>query len=344
MDEYQTEACGRPVTQPFVYGPVSMSMPTSSLLLAGLAAATLVVPATGAPAPVALASASAAPHWSAPDIVFPADPSAQAAPSILMDPSGRAIAVSSDARGPVIATGDAAGHFGAPDVVAPGQQPADGVSGALGPDGTLAVGWDVGGAAFVAVRKAGASSFDGPVQLTPANGLTPALAVGPDGTVTAVWRERTGSGKTKSYAIKVVTFGPSGGVGDAQTFDAGTSPIDFTVAAVAPDGTFAIGWRRAAPTYRIRVAIRPAGAATFGEPALVDNGGQGFDTDVSLTFASDGTLAAGWANQGGGFVALRPAGGAFGAPQLVSVPGQRGYGLGVAGGPNGVLSAGWDGG
>src|SRR3954465_3971580 len=99
-----------------------MSMPTPKLLLAGLAAATLVVPA----------AASAAPHWSAPDIVFPADPTAQAVPSILMDPPARAIPVSSDARGPVIATGDASGRFGAPEVVAPNQQPADGVSGALG--------------------------------------------------------------------------------------------------------------------------------------------------------------------------------------------------------------------
>src|SRR3954471_12983177 len=174
-----------------------MSMPTPRILLAGLAAAAFaVVPAT----------ASAAPHWSAPDIVFPADPSAQAAPSILMDPSGRAIAVSSDARGPVIATGDATGHFGAPEVAASGQQPADGVSGALGADGTLAVGWDVGGVVQVAVRKAGSASFDAPVELTPANGGTPALAVAPDGTVTAVWRERTGTGKGKSYAIKVVTF------------------------------------------------------------------------------------------------------------------------------------------
>src|SRR3954471_8899121 len=124
-----------------------MSMPTPRILLAGLAAAAFaVVPAT----------ASAAPPWSAPDIVFPADPSAQAAPSIVMDPSGRAIAVSSDVRGPVIATGDAAGHFGAPEVVAPGQQPADGVAAARGAGGAVAVGWDIDGVVRVAVRAAGA--------------------------------------------------------------------------------------------------------------------------------------------------------------------------------------------
>ena len=306
---------------------------TPRILISALAALA-VLPAT----------ASAAPHWSAPDIVFPADPASQAAPSILMDSAGRAIAVSSDARGPVIATGDATGHFGAPDVVAPGQAPADGVDGALGADGTLAVGWDVDGVVRVAVRKAGASSFDAPVDLTPANGGTPALAVGPDGTVTAAWREKSGAGKTKSYVIKVVTFGPSGGAGDAQTFDAGTSPVDSAIAAAAPDGTFAIAWRRAAPTYRVRVAVRAPGAATFGEPTLLDGGGQGLDTDVNLAFGSDNTLAAGWANQSGAFVALRPAGGAFGAPQNVSAGSGRGYGLGLAGGPGGVLSAGFDGG
>src|SRR3954453_17179315 len=110
-----------------------MSMPTPRILLAGLAAAAFaVVPAT----------ASAAPRWSAPDIVFPADPSAQAAPSILMDPSGRAIAISSDARAPVLAAGDPTGHFPAPEVVAPGKPPPDGVSNPLGADVTLAVGWD----------------------------------------------------------------------------------------------------------------------------------------------------------------------------------------------------------
>src|SRR4051794_13511117 len=143
------------------------------------------------------AAAAAAPHWSAPDIVFGADPAAQAAPSVLMDAAGRAIAVSSDARGPVIATGDAAGHFGAPEVVASGRQPADGVSGALGPDGTLAVAWDVAGAVRVAVRGPG-GGFAAPVELTPANGSTPALAVGPDGTVTAVWRESSGGGKSRN--------------------------------------------------------------------------------------------------------------------------------------------------
>src|SRR3954468_21272416 len=244
-----------------------MSMPTPRILLAGLAAAAFaVVPAT----------ASAAPHWSAPDIVFPADPSAQAAPSILMDSGGRAIAVSSDVRGPVIATGDATGHFAAPEVVAPGQPPADGVSGALGADGTLAVGWDAGGAVRVAVRHPGAG-FGDPVELTPANGSTPALAVAPDGTVAAVWRERSGTGKTKSYAIKAVAFGPSGGSGDAQTFDAGTSPIDSALAAASPDGSVAIGWRRAAPRYKVRVAVRPAGGQ-FETPTLLDNGTAGFDT------------------------------------------------------------------
>src|SRR3954470_16958358 len=104
-------------------------MASPRILILGLAAAALAVPAT----------AQAAPHWSAPDIVFAADPTAQAAPSVVMDAGGRAIAVSTDARGPLLATGDAAGHFGSPEVVAANQGPADGVRAALGADGTLAV-------------------------------------------------------------------------------------------------------------------------------------------------------------------------------------------------------------
>ena len=178
---------------------------------------------------------------------------------------------------------------------------------------------------------------------TTANSLVPQIAVGPDGTATAIWTHEVGG----AFIVQAATRAAG-----SSTFSA---PVDLSAAsgqartpqiAFAADGATTVVWDRFDGTnYRVQATTRAAGANTFSAPVNVSASGS--DASVpEVAIAPDGTTTAVWVLFNGTHdvvqTATRAAGAStFSAPVDLSDTTKNSYKPQVASGPGGTTTAVW---
>lgn len=296
-----------------------------------LAPTLLSLAALAATTPCALAAGA----WSSPVPLTAAGDDGTPAGAFVA-PDGRSLAVFSGASGHRLAIGTVAGAFSPPAGLA-APQASSAADAALGGDGTLAVGWNAGGTAHVAVVAPGSTTAS--VSDLPGPGAAGvSVAVADDGAVTVAYRTKSGA---SSYALLAATAPKGGGFPAPATLSSGSGAIDAPDVAAGPNGALAVAFRRQAPGYRAHVAVRPAGAAAF-EPAQKLTASGASDVNARVVFLRDGSLVAAWSNPAGAGWASRPAGAtAFGAPQALSAAGTAGYDVDLVPTPQGGAAATW---
>lgn len=267
--------------------------------------ALLATAATLAPASAAVA----APHWSSPVEAIPITADATphtVAPMAFVAPGGQTLALSGDGARALLAAGDVKGVFGAPVPIGSSADGRLGARGAVGPQGQLAVAWATDRGAHVTVVPAGGQP--GPTTDLPGNGVnTLGVAIAADGSVIVAYRTKDVPNR---YALQVAIAPAGGAFGAPVAVDEG-GPIDNIEVTAGPGGALAIAYRKyTGGNYRAHVVVRAPGAATFGAPERVSEGGDDFQPQVA--FDSDGTVVAAWGSMAGGRYALRVPGAAFG--------------------------------
>jgi hypothetical protein len=147
----------------------------------------------------------------------------------------------------------------------------------------------------------------------------PNVAVRPDGEALGVW---TGPGGGIEARVRT----PAGAWGATQTLSSTPEPVR-PVGAFTPDGTAWAAWTEGYYPGSVHVASRAPGGS-FGPAQKIsgDDPVTNFYVPVALAAGTDGTLAAAWIAVTGVNVtvvrvAVAPPGGAFGAPETISVEG-----------------------
>jgi hypothetical protein len=215
---------------------------------------------------------------------------------------------------------------------------------AVGPDGTVAAVWGSFDGAHERVQgaaRAPGGAWSTPVTLSDAgdDAFEPAVAVGPDGAVTAVWGR--GSSETRIETARLV---PGGEWSAPEPVSApGASGFGPTIS-IAPTGERTVVWSSdVTDDGRIEAASAPPGGG-FAAPVPVsdpDDRGQ----TVVTAIGPDGSVVAVWFNGSGANAvraAIRPAAGAWGEPQLLSSPGVDAASATVAIGADGTVVVGWE--
>ncbi|MGA7435462.1 MAG: hypothetical protein WBW44_07540, partial [Solirubrobacterales bacterium] len=216
---------------------------------------------------------------------------------------------------------------------------------AIGPDGTATVIWrGSAGAEYIvqAATRPPGGSFGTPADLSAAgeDAEGQQIAIGPDGTATAVWYRSDGT----NYIIQTATRPPGGSFG---------APVDLSVPggdalgpqiAIGPDGTATAVWYRFNGTFNIIQAVtRPPGGSFSGRINISASGQDAFDPQIAV--GPDGTAIAVWTYNNGTFNIIegttRPPGGSFGTPSDLSESGQNAFVPQVAIGPDGTATAVW---
>jgi hypothetical protein len=220
----------------------------------------------------------------------------------------------------------AGGAFTQLDEIAPGHnQQADA---AVGADGTMAAIWlreDPAGdtRAELSVRPAGTSVFSVPdfASGSMVNASDTALAVGPDGTVVALWREQ--------HAVNILEyFATALAPGQTSVVARQRVSLDDEIAIgepaleMAADGTAIAVWdQRVGMVDRIYQAVRPPGQPFDPAEPL---SATGVPSGVQVGVDSAGNAVAAWHRSSGGQpqveASSRPAGGEFGSVQTVGPP------------------------
>ncbi len=169
---------------------------------------------------------------------------------------------------------------------------------------------------------------------------SPALAVGPDGTVTVVWTRDNGTDDT----LKVASRPPGGAFG--APVDLTSSGVDAARPSIAtgPDGTTIVVWvRDDGPNEIVQAATRTPGGI-FQNLTTLSEPDQGAD-NPRIAFGPDGTATAVWrqATGSGSTVraATRPPGGTFGAAVDLSQPAPNTGPAQIAFGRDGTTTAVW---
>ncbi len=285
---------------------------------------------------------------------------------VAVDVSRPEVAVAPDGTTTVVWSRDAGSGFiveartrpaGAGDY-GPVQDLSDGVEGAVearvavARDGATTVVWKRtltgarGNLVQARTRPAGASAFGATQDLSEvvSSGLTPQLAVAPDGTTTVVW--------TLSDHPRVVVQArtrPAGASAYGATRDLSVGGENPSVA-VGTDGTTAVVWQQTDPADSrivVQSALRPAGSGDFEAGQTI--GTTDSQSTVDVAVAPDGAVTAVWAVAAAGDftaqAATRAAGtSAFGPIQtLAERTAPDAPAIWVAAGPDGAVTAVWRG-
>ncbi len=269
---------------------------------------------------------------------------------IAIGPDGTATAVWERRNGihPVVqtATKPPGGSFGPVFDLAASGQPSQRSQIAIGADGTATVVWArYNGAnhiAQAATRPPG-GTFGLPVNISASghDAIYPQIAIGPDGTTTAVWEEVIiGTGRI----IQAATRPPGGSFGPAVNLSAGGGGAFDPRVAFGPDGTTTVVWSRDnGKNAIIQAATRLAGGS-FGPPVNLSAVDQSAFLP-QIAFGPDGTATAIWRRSNGTNTiiqaATRPPGGSFGPAEDLSASGQDANAPQIAIGPDGTATAVW---
>lgn len=154
----------------------------------------------------------------------------------------------------------------------------------------------------------------------PPSALDPRVAVGPDGTVVAVWRYRDGGG----YVVEGAVRPPGGPWGAPQVLSRAARRYDAPTVTVGADGDAVAAWVRDGQTgMSVEAVTRPAGGG-WSAPVTLSAAGA---TEAALPALGpgDGGVIAAWSWRGGAgdlwrvqAAALTPAG--WSAPHDLSQP------------------------
>ncbi|MEM3574931.1 MAG: sialidase family protein, partial [Candidatus Bathyarchaeia archaeon] len=194
---------------------------------------------------------------------------------------------------------------------------------ALGPDGSVHIAWfgDAGGGATqirYAWRPPG-GPWRGPEQITkgPYSQRYPRLAIGPDGSIHAVWIGTSTSSPLKEQVF-YSKWRPGGGIGEplpltAEEFEQGRADV-----AVAPDGSVHVVWSGRSASSPVDEQIRYRRMAPDGKwsEVLELTSGAGSKRDPQVLADSEGRIHVVWS--GGGIWYASGRGGTFGAVEQVT--------------------------
>ncbi|MCB0828193.1 MAG: hypothetical protein KDB62_05220 [Solirubrobacterales bacterium] len=219
-----------------------------------------------------------------------------------------------------------------------------------GSDGTTAAVWRRSDGtdyiAQAAVRPPGATSFGAPEDLSDPgeDADNPEIAVGPDGTVTAVWHRYNGS----RDIIQAATRTPgSSAFGDPENLSDLTAFASYPPAlTIGPDGTTTVIWSSfKSPNVTIVTATRASGASAFGPPMPLSDGSQ-YDESPQIASGPDGSTIAVWTQDIGSDNTVRVASRAkgassFGSPQSLTGAGKDGYDPQISIGADGTATVVW---
>lgn len=212
------------------------------------------------------------------------------------------------------------------------------------PDGPVyAAGSD--GSAPVLSTNATAGTWSSPARIAPAEGAVTSVAAdaAADGAVAVVWTVTGGSGSAGQ--TKVAVRGP-GASGFGEPVSLGGPQGYRPTVALDAAGVATVAWRErpTSTSYVAKVAdVTSAGAV--GPAVELDAASAALDA-ATVTKGADGTTAVSWRRSGsGGYrsrVAVRPAGGSFGAAELLdAAPAGSMSPAEVAIDPSGGLTAVW---
>ena len=213
---------------------------------------------------------------------------------------------------------------------------------AAGSDGTATAVWQrYDGSNYIiqAATRPPGGSFAPTVDISVAgeDAYYPQVAVGPDGTATAVWERYDGS----NYIIQAATRPPGGSFGTPVNLSGGVN----SQVAVGPDGTATAVWERDDGSNTIiQAATRPPGGP-FADPNQLSVAGRSaFSPQIAV--GPDGTATAVWRRSDGTNqiiqAATRPPGGSFAEAVQLSVAGEDADDPQVAVGPDGTATAVWE--
>ncbi|HTU16374.1 MAG TPA: hypothetical protein VMF31_14400 [Solirubrobacterales bacterium] len=212
------------------------------------------------------------------------------------------------------------------------------------PDGTTTAIWRRSGNNWIiqAATRPPAGGFGVPIDLSVdgQNASSPQITTSPDGTATAIWTRRNGN----NWIIQTATRPPGGDFGAPIDLSAAGQNASAPQITTSPDGTTTAIWSRYdGNDLIIQTATRPPGGA-FEAPISLSAGGQ--DAAVpQITAGPDNTTTAIWRrNNGNDWIvqaAIRPPGGAFGAPFDLSAAGQDATAPQITAGPDNTTTAVW---
>lgn len=261
-------------------------------------------------------------HWSAPsDVGF-----SIVHPTVWLGADGRSRVVAGDGASTWLASGDVANRFSVPADLFPGVGPPWSVTAAARPNGSALLTWsDRGCVQFVHLLCGRASALSALVlaadgtrsarqPLAPGEALigggSASSVVDGLGRSTVAWREQARNGSSYAYRVQAVQVSAGGAFGDPVELVNGSESVADVEAGAGLDGTVAVAWTQSA---RVRVSVRPAGAAAFGPPETIagDDAPGTRNMGLQVAVGDDGTVSIGWVNGGGAFVRERPPGGAF---------------------------------
>ena len=216
---------------------------------------------------------------------------------------------------------------------------------ATGPEGTTVVYWRFtpGADSILQARVRPPAGEFGPIEsLSPAgsDASQPVLAVGPDGTIRAVWASFDGVNTT------LVTRARSSGgaLEPIQNLNTPGPGIGPPALSIGSDGTTTVTWNGTNGTHSIvRARTAPPGRA-FGPEVLLSQPGEHSGASQVVT-APDGTTTAVWRRNNGSDhkvqVSTRPPGGSFGPVEDLTSIGASTSQPAVAIGPDGTVAVGW---
>ena len=171
--------------------------------------------------------------------------------------------------------------------------------------------------------------------------LDPRVAVGPDGTTTAVWRRFDG----QHWRIQAATRPPGGSFSAAGNLSAPGGNAFAPQIVAAADGTTTVAWERVNGSGNsiVQTSTRTAGGA-FGAAADLSAAGQNA-LGPRAAVAADGAVTVVWHRTGGGGdsvqASTRAAGGTFGPPLDLSADGLAVQSPAVAVAPEGATAVVW---
>ncbi|MCX4763535.1 FG-GAP-like repeat-containing protein [Streptomyces sp. NBC_01275] len=181
------------------------------------------------------------------------------------------------------------------------------------PDGSVAALWTTTEQIASATLGAGQSAWSQP-KVIAADGSTsfeyPDLAVGPGGTVAAVWRQRVWrTGRSEAYAATLTaddSWSAPAQVSNAAVY-AGVSGYGVVaqpqIAYDGQGGLVVSYWMKVDETYRVMTNARPLGASTWPTPQLISASRE----LPTLASAPDGSVHLVWQDLDGAFQTMRRA-------------------------------------
>lgn len=239
------------------------------------------------------------------------------------------------------ACGRGDGRFGVVSAVSPAGERASTPAVAGGPTGVIAL-WrgNAGGAYRVrAATRGPAGGFSPALTVSPPSTavvVDPSVALAPDGTAVAAWTLTRGDSVTAQAATRAVTgewTAPSDLSRPAAQVRGARAAVDATGAAV-------VAWSRGGV---VQAATRPPGGAWSGPADL--SAPASIAGAPALAVSGNGAAVVAWPAQTGDVAVaeavLRPAGGTFGEPAVISDPGRPATSPQAAIGDDGVAPVVW---